>query len=100
MFMKKPEGVKEDKNTRIHLFTSSIRVLFFKKLIAESEGFEPPVPAIGTTDFESVPFDHSGSFPFRSNEKKKGTPFFTLKRRMRDSNPRRYDPQRFSRPPQ
>ena len=72
----------------------------YLSFIAESGGFEPSVPAIGTTVFETVPFDHSGSFPFRSNKKKKGEPFFTLKRRMRDSNPRRYDPQRFSRPPQ
>ncbi len=30
---------------------------------AESEGFEPPIPAIGTPHFECGPIDHSGSFP-------------------------------------
>lgn len=33
--------------------------------LAESEGFEPPVPQSGTTDFESAPIDHSGSSPAR-----------------------------------
>ena len=36
---------------------------FSGTLFAESEGFEPPVRTGRTADFESAPFDHSGSFP-------------------------------------
>lgn len=32
-------------------------------LYAESEGFEPPDRLGRSTDFESAPFDHSGSSP-------------------------------------
>ena len=32
-------------------------------IVAERQGFEPWVPFAGTTDFESVPFDHSGTSP-------------------------------------
>ena len=39
-------------------------------LLAESEGFEPPVPQCGTTDFESAPFDHSGSSPWNCKNRK------------------------------
>jgi hypothetical protein len=39
-------------------------------LLAESEGFEPPVPQSGTTDFESAPFDHSGSSPCNCKNRK------------------------------
>ena len=31
--------------------------------LAEREGFEPPVRETRTTDFESAPFDHSGTSP-------------------------------------
>lgn len=32
-------------------------------LMAESEGFKPPVRINRTADFESAPFGHSGNFP-------------------------------------
>ena len=32
--------------------------------MAEREGFEPPERARRSTDFESAPFDHSGTSPF------------------------------------
>ncbi len=33
--------------------------------MAEGEGFEPPVRVLArTADFESAPFDHSGTPPF------------------------------------
>jgi hypothetical protein len=31
--------------------------------VAEREGFEPSVPARGTTVFETAPFDRSGTSP-------------------------------------
>lgn len=31
---------------------------------AESEGFKPPIPAMGIPDFESSAFGHSANFPF------------------------------------
>ena len=31
--------------------------------MAEREGFEPPVPEMGTIDFESTAFDHSAISP-------------------------------------
>ena len=35
---------------------------FDEALVAESEGFEPPVPC-GTIDFKSITFDHSDNSP-------------------------------------
>ena len=35
----------------------------FCRKVAERVGFEPTVPTRGTTDFESAPFDHSGTSP-------------------------------------
>ena len=32
---------------------------------AESEGFKPPIPAMGIPDFESSAFDHSANFPLK-----------------------------------
>gem|GEM_PF-2310662 len=32
-------------------------------LLAESEGFKPPIPERGIPDFESSAFDHSANFP-------------------------------------
>jgi hypothetical protein len=42
--------------------------------VAESEGFEPPVPLGRTADFESAPFVHSGNSPF-SGPKDRKNPF-------------------------
>lgn len=32
-------------------------------LLAESEGFKPPIPVMGIPDFESSAFGHSANFP-------------------------------------
>jgi hypothetical protein len=38
-------------------------VLIFSLEVAERVGFEPTVPARGTTAFETAPIDHSGTSP-------------------------------------
>ena len=39
------------------------------KLLAEREGFEPPVLAMSTPDFESGTLDHSATSPSTTYEK-------------------------------
>ena len=36
--------------------------------LAERVGFEPTVPTRGTTVFETVPFDHSGTSPSKRHQ--------------------------------
>ena len=35
----------------------------FTKMLAEDEGFKPPIPERGIPDFESSAFDHSANLP-------------------------------------
>lgn len=37
----------------------------FIYLLAEDEGFKPPIPVMGIPDFESSAFGHSANLPFQ-----------------------------------
>ncbi len=39
--------------------------MYYSEYMAERQGFEPWVP-FGTTVFETAPFDHSGTSPFKA----------------------------------
>gem|GEM_PF-2445078 len=51
-------------------------------LLAEREGFEPPVPC-GTTDFETATFDHSAISPMVDHEKRRLTPSSEIAAKIR-----------------
>ncbi len=75
-------GIIDQKRSINHKRKKKPPEISFRRLFAEREGFEPPVP-LGTPVFKTGVIDHSTISPFRLNECRyfsfsecKGTTFF------------------------